>query len=165
VNIKLADDTSHSFFLKVARDDVGGLGMLRGEYEGAAALYSVAPDFVPRPVGWGTYKSDPTTHFYLCDFIEMIEELPDVHKFCARLAKMHQDSIPLSPNGKFGFHVQTFEGSMYQDCTWCDSWEVFFIRAMKAFVEQEERVHGPHPDLQELLPQLYEKVCSLSQAP
>ena len=85
---------------------------MRAEYEGASTLHRFAPDFIPRPVGWGTYKKDATTHFYICEFVDMIEELPDMHKFCAKLAQMHQDSVLHSPDGKFGFHVVTYEGNM-----------------------------------------------------
>jgi protein-ribulosamine 3-kinase len=158
VNVLHQGDTPHSYFLKVARGDVG-MGMIRGEFEGITALYEVARDFVPRPVGWGTYISDSNTHFYLGDFIDMIEELPDIQKFCARLAKLHKDSIPFSKNGKFGFHTVTYEGSMHQDVTWCDTWEELFIRAIKTFADQERHVHGPSKDLDHLLPALYEKVC------
>lgn len=157
INLELADGSSYSLFLKVAKDDVGR-GMLCGEYEGVAALYEIAPDFVPFPVAWGTNKSDPNTHFYLCEFIDMVEKLPDVQKFCARLAKMHRDSISRSTNGRFGFHIITYEGNMYQDVTWCDSWEELFSRAMRAFVKQEHEVHGPSQELEELLPAFFDKV-------
>jgi protein-ribulosamine 3-kinase len=106
VNIQLLDGTCQSYFLKVAKNDLGR-GMSQGEFEGMIALYEIAPDFVPQPIGWGTYKSDPDTHFYLADFIDMIEELPDLQRFCAQLAKMHKDSIQHSPDGKFGFHTTT----------------------------------------------------------
>ncbi|KAF2831012.1 hypothetical protein CC86DRAFT_377933 [Ophiobolus disseminans] len=95
-----------------------GKGMSHGEFEGIKALHQVVPKGVPRPVAWGTYKSNPNIHFYLCDFVDMIEDLPDVPKFCALLAKLHMNSIPLSPNGKFGFHTMTYEGTMWQDTAW-----------------------------------------------
>ncbi|KAK7883775.1 hypothetical protein LTR67_010937 [Exophiala xenobiotica] len=156
INIMLPNGHPQSYFLKVARGDVGK-GMVQGEYEGVKALYKVAPDFVPRPVGWGTYAADQDAFFYLCDFVDMIEELPDMSKFCSRLAKMHTDSMKWSQNGKFGFHIVTYEGSMYQDVTWSESWEELFILAMKAFAEQERKVHGESKELQELLPALYTK--------
>jgi protein-ribulosamine 3-kinase len=157
VNVGLPDGTHQSYFLKVAKNDLGR-GMSQGEYEGICSLYKIAPHLVPRPIGWGTYKSDPDTHFFLADFIDMIEELPDVQQFCAQLANMHKDSIPLSPKGQFGFHATTYKGAMYQDTAWSDSWEEVFCRLMKAFFKQEEQVHGPCKDFQELLPALYEKV-------
>lgn len=158
INISLRDGTPHSYFLKVARDEVGK-GMCRGEYEGVSALYRANPEFVPQPIGWGTYKSDTSAHFYLSDFVDMIEELPDMTKFCNHLAKMHKTSMALSENGQFGFHVVTYEGNMHQNTTWSTSWENLFVRAMQTFVEQERAVHGPSEELDLLLPGLYKKVC------
>lgn len=155
--MELEDGSPHTYFLKVATDDVGK-GMSQGEFEGIKALHQVIPEGVPRPVAWGTYKSNPSTHFYLCDFVDMIEDLPDVQKFCALLAKLHRESIPLSPNGKFGFGTTTYEGTMWQDTTWCNTWEESFILHFQAFVSQEREVHGPSTDLDTLLPSLYEKV-------
>lgn len=88
----------------------------------------------------------------------MIEDLPDVQQFCALLAKLHRESIPLSPNGKFGFPTTTYEGTMWQDTTWCDTWEESFLRHFKAFVQQEREVHGPDDELDMLLPSFYQKV-------
>lgn len=132
--------------------------MLRGEYEGVSKLYEVIPEGVPRPVAWGTYKSQPDTHFYLCDFLDMSEELPDIPAFCLLLAKLHKESIPRSPNGMFGFHEVTYEGPMYQDTTWCATWEESFVLRTKASLEQERMVHGSHKENEDLLPDLYEKV-------
>lgn len=139
IHVKLPDGTPHTYFLKIATGDVGR-GMCQGEFEGIKVLYQVVPGGVPRPVAWGTYSANADTHFYLCDFIDMIEALPDIPAFCAMLAKLHRESIPLSPNGKFGFPITTYEGTMWQDVTWCDTWEESFTRHFKAFVEQEREV-------------------------
>jgi protein-ribulosamine 3-kinase len=157
IDVELSDGSPHVYFMKVATGDTGR-GMVRGEYEGVSKLHEVIPEGVPRPVAWGTYKSQPDTHFYLCDFLDMIEDLPDVHAFCLLLAKLHKESIPRSPNGKFGFHEVTYEGPMYQDTTWCDTWEESFVLRLKASLEQERLVHGSDKENEELLPALYEKV-------
>jgi protein-ribulosamine 3-kinase len=135
-----------------------GLGLVHGEYEAAKALYQIAPDFIPRPIGAGTYKSRPDTHFCLSDYIDMIEELPDMQKFCAALAKMHRDSIPHSSNGKFGFHVVTYNGNKDRDVTWCDTWEEMFSRSMQKRVQQERDAQGPSAEMERLLPALFDKV-------
>ena len=132
--------------------------MSQGEYEGTKALHQVVPEGIPRPVAWGTYKSNADTHFYICDFIDMIEDLPDVQLFCALLAKLHRESMSLSPNGKFGFPTMTYEGTMWQDAQWCDTWEESFTRHFKAFVHQEREVHGTDQELETLLSSLYDKV-------
>jgi protein-ribulosamine 3-kinase len=157
VNLTLEDGTPYSFFLKVAEGDVGH-GLVHGEYEAAKALHSIAPDFIPRPVGVGTYKTNPNMHFCLSDYVDMIEELPDMQKFCAALAKMHRDSISHSTNGKFGFHTITYNGNQPRDVTWSDTWEEMFTRLMRTRVRQERDAQGPSADLDRLLPALFEKV-------
>ncbi len=157
VNIELADGSTQANFLKIGNADIGR-NMVRSEFEGVNAVYPIVPDFVPRPIGWGAYKADQNKHFYMSDFIPMIEELPDPQAFCAKLAQLHRDSIPLSPNGKFGFHVTTYAGNMPQDVTWCDTWEESFSRGLRGFAEQEKNARGPSEDLDRLLPQLFEKV-------
>ena len=132
--------------------------MLRSEYEGCSAIYPVVPDFVPRPVAWGTYRSDTNTHYYMAEFVPMIEEVPDPQSFCAVLAKLHKNSIARSKNGMFGFHVTTYGGTMPNDVTWCDTWEESFTRGLRAFAEQEKVAHGPSEALEELYPRLFSKV-------
>lgn len=130
---------------------------MRGEFEGVTKLYEFIPEGVPRPVAWGTYRSQPDTHFYLCDFLAMIEDLPDVHRFSLLLAKLHKDSIQRS-SGRFGFHEVTYEGQMYQDVKWCDTWEESFALQLRAYLDQESVVHGTHKEHDVLLPALFEKV-------
>ncbi|KUJ17403.1 uncharacterized protein LY89DRAFT_684455 [Mollisia scopiformis] len=157
INLLLENDSPKSLFLKVAQG-VDGLGLVIGEYEAAKSLYAIAPDLLPHPVGAGTYKLDPETHFYLSDYVEMIDEIPDMQKFCASLAKLHRDSIPFSPKGQFGFHVVTYNGNKARDVTWCDTWEEMFTNSVKMRVKQERDAQGPSAGLEELLPALFEKV-------
>lgn len=158
IDLELSDKSHHSLFMKVATDDTG-LGMLKGEYYGVSALHKIISNGIPRPVAWGTYKSDHNTHFYLCDFVDMIEELPDIRQFCHLLAKLHHDSM-LSPDApkEFGFDVVTYEGSMYQNVKWCKTWEESFLLHLKAFIDQERKSQGPSKELDELLPPFIEKV-------
>jgi fructosamine-3-kinase len=121
-------------------------------------LYDVSPEFVPFPVGHGTYESDPNNHFLLCDFVDMTGELPDVVDFCTKLADLHRRSIAMSPNSLYGFEVTTYNHNLAQDNTWNESWEAFYIQGLKRMFALEERVHGPDDRIKELLPALYEKV-------
>lgn len=135
--------------------------MVKGELESMRALYQLSPNFVPRPIGCGTYESAPDNHFFLCDFVDMADELPEVVDFCEKLADLHRRSIALGPEGhegEFGFHVTTYNGRLPQDNTWNESWEAFYIRGIKHMFALEESVHGPSPEIQSLLPALYEKV-------
>ncbi|KAK8040705.1 Fructosamine/Ketosamine-3-kinase [Apiospora marii] len=158
IDLELADGTPYRLFLKTATGDLG-MSILRGEYHGVKAIHRFTPDGIPRPVAWGTYMSDPNTHFYLCEFMDMKNELPDIQKFSSMLAKLHQDSMasPDSPS-RFGFHAMTHEGSMYQDVTWCTTWEEFFRRRLQSFVDQEVVAQGPSEELDEVLPRFMDKV-------
>ena len=122
--------------------------MLQSEFEGCNAIYPIVSDFVPRPIAWGTYKSDSNTHYYVAEFVPKIEEVPEPQSFCALLAKLHKDSIALSKNGKFGFHVTTYGGTMPNDVTWCDTWEEFFTRGLRSFAEQEKAAQGVSEELE-----------------
>lgn len=90
--------------------------MMHGGFESMSAIHALLPDFTPKPTAWGTYETVPDTHFFLCEFREMIDEMPDPHRFTARLAALHQNSK--SPQDKFGFHVTTYTGNLPQDNEW-----------------------------------------------
>lgn len=47
-----------------------------------------------KPHAWGTYKFIPATSFFLCDFHDMVEELPGITKFTKSVAELHLKSIP-----------------------------------------------------------------------
>ena len=42
--------------------------MMHGEFESMSALYSIVPDFVPKPHAWGSYRDIEDMHFFLCEF-------------------------------------------------------------------------------------------------
>ncbi|KAK8068160.1 hypothetical protein PG996_007272 [Apiospora saccharicola] len=140
INLELVDGTQYHLFLRTATGDLG-MSILRGEYHGAKAIHKFTPEGIPRPVAWGTYSSDPNTHFYLCELMKMKDELPDIREFSSMLAKLHQDSM-----------------FMYQDVTWCMTWEEFFQRRLQSFVEQELVAQGPSEELDEILPRFMDKV-------
>jgi len=119
-----------------------------GEFTSMNTIYSVLPDFAPRPIGWGTYASDPECHFYLATFHEMTEELPDINAFAWKVAELHMKSE--SPNGKFGFPVTTFSGNAPQDNSWTDSWEAFFTQAVIRMLSLEEESQGSSDEMKKL---------------
>lgn len=119
VTLELADGSTQTFFLETGKEDLSRQ-MLRSEYEGCSAIYPVVPGFVPRPVAWGTYRSDTNTHYYITEFVPMVAEVPEPRSFCAVPAKLHKDSIALSKNGKFGFmspHMQELWQTMSRGVT------------------------------------------------
>ncbi|RSL89365.1 hypothetical protein CDV31_015901 [Fusarium ambrosium] len=160
VDVELPDKTLQSYFLKIGTGD-NGLSMLRGEFEGAKVIHKYTPGGIPRPIAWGTFKSDPNTHFYLCEFVDMGNEpeLPDVGKFATMLADLHSNSMAdEDAPDEFGFHVMTHQGSMYQEISWCKTWEEMYTRRFQSFVDQERVSQGPSEELDEIVPQFMSKV-------
>lgn len=41
--------------------------MAKGAFESEKTLYDFIPEYVARPVAFGTYKSIPDAHFYMYD--------------------------------------------------------------------------------------------------
>ena len=132
--------------------------MMHGTLESEKAMYSFAPKNVPEPVAWGSYKSQPDTHFYICMFHDMLDDLPDIRSLGALVAKIHTESMGKSPNGKYGFHVATHLANIPNNNSWCDTWEQWFANAMRRMLQAEEDSHGPDPDLANLTVALFEKV-------
>ena len=91
--------------------------------------------------------------------MEMTADLPDIRAFSAMLAKLHHDSMtdPKAPN-KFGYHVMTHEGSMYQDITWTKTWEKLYSQRFQSFVDQELASQGPSGEIERLVLDLKKKV-------
>ena len=125
-----------------------GKAMVSGEFASMTTLHDVLPYLTPMPIAWGTYAADSNVHFFLCEFVEMGEELPDVQLLAASLAELHRKGE--SPNGKYGFHVQTLQGTLPQYTEWTDSWEEFFARSLKLVMENEERSQGPDEEVKQL---------------
>ena len=132
--------------------------MMHGTFESEKMMYSFAPNNVPEPIAWGTYKSSPDTHFYLCAFHKMSDSLPDIQQLGKLVAKIHMDSIGKSPNGKFGFHVTTHLANVPNDNSWSNTWEQWYASAMRRMLQVEKGSHGPDEELETLTTALFEKV-------
>ncbi|KAL8772346.1 MAG: hypothetical protein Q9209_002558 [Squamulea sp. 1 TL-2023] len=135
IQTEQADGTSRSFFLKVTQNVVGK-AMVSGEYESMKTLHTASPDLTPEPIAWGTFAQADHVHFFLCEFIDMTDDLPDVETSMKMLAELHAKSI--SPTGKYGFHIPTIQGTVPQFTAWTDSWEDFFTESIKLVFENEE---------------------------
>lgn len=141
--------------LQVVQNETGK-AMVSGEYVSMTSLHDTLPTFTPVPVAWGTYAADANVHFFLCGFVEMNDDLPDVQLLAASLAELHTRG--LSPNGKYGFSVPTLQGTFPQHTEWCDSWEDFFSKSIKRVMENEENSQGPDPEIQALCEGILSKV-------
>jgi fructosamine-3-kinase len=75
-----------------------------------------------------------------------------------RLSFLHLHSDHSSPEGKFGFHCTTSNGNLPQDNAWYDGWEKFFANGLRQVIKIREERAGHIPELDALLPMLFDKV-------
>lgn len=130
--------------------------MTRGEFSSIGAMHNVLPRFVPRPIACGTYRTIPDTHFFLCEFPKMIDDMPHAQKFATLLSKLHQKSA--SPTGNFGFHVTIYAGNLPQFVALEDSWETFFAKTMRQALGLEIERNGPSEELDVVCRAQFERV-------
>jgi fructosamine-3-kinase len=132
--------------------------MLYGEFHSMTAIHNAMPDIAPQPIGHGTYQEDRDTHFFLCGFHNMLAHthLPDSKLFPDALAQLHKRGI--SPNGKFGFHVTTYQGRLPQNTSECDTWEESFSNGIEQFFKAEEEAQGFDEEMAVLKKGIMEKV-------
>ena len=133
--------------------------MVEGEFASMRTLRSIAPEMVPKPIGYGTFETDEDRHFFLCEFVDLYDELPDPVDFCQGIAELHLRSMKHSPSSQFGFEVTTCNETIPQYTKWTSSWERFFTESLKDAFDREEDVHGESYDIAEMKPALFEKVC------
>jgi protein-ribulosamine 3-kinase len=155
VDVLLRNGASQSFFIKVISKELG-MDMIRGEFQSMTAMHGILPEFVPKPVACGTYRTIPDTHFFLCEFRQMTANIPDPHRFGAYLSTLHQKSV--SPTGRFGFSITTYAGNLPQFVGWEDSWEAFFAKSMRQALDLEIERKGSSDELNVLSHALFEKV-------
>ena len=130
--------------------------MASGEFASMSAMHEAIPDLTPTPIAWGTYASDRDVHFFLCSFVDMTDEIPDIQSFPRMIAELHLKSV--SPNGKYGFPVPTYLGRIPQETAWTDSWEDFFSKSIKRILAAEETSQGPNPEMTRLSEAIIDKV-------
>ena len=51
------------------------------------AISQAVSDFVPTPIAVGTYASDRDVHFFLCNFVDMTDEIADIETLPTKLAE------------------------------------------------------------------------------
>ncbi|KAH8426626.1 uncharacterized protein LDX57_004361 [Aspergillus melleus] len=155
IDTQLSNGTVASYFIKIVTKG-DGQKMVQGEYESMKAIHGVSPTFAPKPLSWGSYDQRPHTHFFLCEYREMKAGMPDPEEFGARLAELHRESK--SPNGAFGFHIDTWSGNIPQQNEWEASWEVFFAKNMRWALNCEIKAKGFDAEFETLVPVIFEKV-------
>ena len=133
--------------------------MMLGTFESEHALHTFIPSNVPRPIAWGSYQSDPDMYFYLADFHEMIDEVPDPIQFVDVVVKLHRESSGKSPNQKFGFHVPVHLANVPNRSGYKDTWEETYTEALRAMMQVEALSQGSDDDeFEDLKTKTLEKV-------
>lgn len=119
-------------------------------------MYAAKSDLVPYPIGWGTYETIPSVHFFLSTFHSMSDALPDLDLFPDMLAELHRNGT--SPNCKFGFPMTTYHGQTPIHHCWADTWEEYFVRTTKVLLQLEQEAQGRNEELLVLTQPFLEKV-------
>ncbi|EJT74841.1 hypothetical protein GGTG_08679 [Gaeumannomyces tritici R3-111a-1] len=143
------------YFLKV---HVGAHshGLMASEYHAMAIIHKAIPDLAIRPIAYGTYVSNPNANFFLSEFRDMREELPDVEEFCEQIALLHKQAV--NPDGRFGWEWPVYAGSKPRTYPLSHSWEETFSAGLRATFELEEQTHGPDKDLAVLRDALFDEL-------
>ena len=150
-----ANGSELSFFLKVAQHETGK-AMVSGELVSMSSLHKALPYIVSHPYASGTYAPDPNIHFFLCGFVDMDEDLPDVQKLARGLAELH--IIGVNSDGKYGFYLPTLQGTISQYTEWTETWEESFSNSIRRVFENEEKSQGYDEEVHELCRLTLEKV-------
>lgn len=137
--------------------------MVSSEFYSMTTMHQVIPDSTPAPIAWGTYASRSNIHFFLCHFVDVIDEVPNVETFTVEVAELHAQSS--SPNGKHGFPVPTYMGQMAQYHSWTESWEEFFTLSMERLMTTIEESQGPDEELRKLFGQTMSMLVPRSLRP
>ncbi len=82
--------------------------MAEAEYESQKALAAIIPDNFVITMAWDMFEEDKSKAFFMTRFRDLSDCPPPAVQFIAILKKLHQTSV--SPTGKFGFQVTTFNG-------------------------------------------------------
>lgn len=129
---------------------------MHGEYMSMTRLHDTMPQLTPEPLAWGTYESNNKIHFFLCSFHDMDDKLCSLKTFPKLVAELHTRGI--SPNGKFGFPIATYQGRLPQNPTETDSWEECFANNVKIMFDYELTAQGPDDEIAQLREKIMDKV-------
>jgi protein-ribulosamine 3-kinase len=122
------------------------------------------PSFVPQPHAWGKFQiSNPATYFFLCEYIEMANDMPDPVQFCSRVAELHK--VSKSPTDCFGFHATTCQGKFPQAVQWDPSWQSFFRKMLLQSIRIDIQENGTWEELDKISARIVTDVIPLLLGP
>ncbi|KAK0371405.1 hypothetical protein CLIM01_11242 [Colletotrichum limetticola] len=90
------------------------------------SVYKFIPEYIPRPVAFREYASQPNTYFLLLEFEDMID-----------------DDIP-PPETYMAVPMNTRFGNLTQPNGWESSWEVWWTTHMKFLLQRERVIRGAY---------------------
>ncbi len=158
ITTELADGTPMNYFRKCATEDAGR-AMMEGEYWAMTEPYKIIPVAIPKPLAGGKFETgSPETYFFLCEFVELSNQIPDPDELCVRVIELHRNSI--SPTGKFGFHMRTCNGRTPQAIEWDSSWTSFFTKFMVHVMAEDFKTNGSWPELEQVEEGIVSRVIS-----
>ncbi|KAF2683552.1 hypothetical protein K458DRAFT_487708 [Lentithecium fluviatile CBS 122367] len=121
-----------------------GAAMAKGEYEATKTLRNVVPDNVPKPVAHGTLASNSSKAFFLAEYHDMSDDLPDTGELVFVIAKIHAIT---SPTGNSDSILRRFREILR-----------LIIRVMRHMLSTEREIQGPDEEMDELAEKLLTKV-------
>ena len=131
--------------------------MLEGEFHAMLEIYKAVPSLVPRPYGCGRFRhAELTQSFFLSDFIEMKEGLPDPVELSKCIASLQQKSM--SPTGKFGFFTTTCHGKIPQQVAWDSSWTSFYTKLLQDALQRDHETNGSSRLFEQVSSRVLDKV-------
>jgi fructosamine-3-kinase len=103
-------------------------------------------------------KRDYETCFCLAEFLDMeFDQAPDPDKLATLLAQLHTN---VSPNGMFGFPVQTVCGRNPRAVTWDKSWTKSFTGQLIEVMRFHREKHGASPEFEATCAELIDVVMT-----
>jgi protein-ribulosamine 3-kinase len=145
LHLELPDGSDKRYFLKSA-PEAHGRTLMQGEFNAMSELHKWAPYLTPKPHSWGKYElEEPEAYFFLSQYIDMSDRMPDPNQLCEKLARLHREST--SPNGQYGFHITTCQGRVTQSVAWEKDWTVFFTKLLQHVIDLDFELNGEWSDL------------------
>ncbi|KAH8701347.1 hypothetical protein GQ44DRAFT_778739 [Phaeosphaeriaceae sp. PMI808] len=136
IDAKLKDGELKSYFMKYESGELGRR-MMEGAFQSDSAYSTYALENMPRPVGSSEFKDELDTWFYISEFHDMVNKLPEVSDLVNIVAKVHKASMGKSPTGK---HMGKA-----------------FIQLMQSMYQFEKSTQGVDKELDILFDALYKK--------
>ena len=113
-------------------------------------MHGYIPEYTPRPIAWGHYKSSDKAWFFLMEWVDMVDMadggLPSPEALIPPVVKLHGSScgkiITFFPNTRFGESTNSWFGSLCLENGWEETWEKWWVRRMTLAFAKEKEARG-----------------------